>query len=370
MSDVHGGSGGWKRGLLLCALVMAGCTVYAEPRPVYRRPVYYYYPPPPQPVYVAPPPTYVAPPPAVVAAPQSDPALQQLLAPIALYPDPLLAVVLPAATFPDQVQAANQLVQANPNPPDPMIDAQPWDASVKALVRYPTVLAYMGNDPQWTSSVGSAFATNQQGVSAAIQDLRAQAQANGSLVSSPQATVISDNGLIAIQPTDPAYIYVPTYDPVLVYHGYYALGWGPRYATGVWLVNGWDWGGGVIVVGDWHGGWAYDHGWHRDPYWHGYPRAAYWHRDARWGPPPHFAHYAVRHDMEGRAWHPVAVHDTPARRAMERPGAPNAYRGQTNNQHPAYNVPGAHQGMPQDERLHETDAQRRAREKGEAEGNH
>jgi hypothetical protein len=125
---------------------------------------------------------------------------------------------------------------------------------------------------------------------AAIQQLRAQAIAQGNLVDTPQQVVVQDAGVIAIEPANPEVIYVPTYDPVVVYAGYRPLVFGPvAYATGPWLVNGVYWGGGVIFVGDWHGGYYYRGGrWGRDYAWRA-DRGRYWARDARFGPPPRIA---------------------------------------------------------------------------------
>jgi uncharacterized protein DUF3300 len=277
----------------VCALVlapvglglMAGCppveiVTVGEPPP----PPVVYYAPPPQPVYAPAPPA--EPPPAAAPA-EADPALQELVAPIALYPDPLLAVVLPASTYPDQVEQAAQWQQANPYAME-MIDQQPWDPSVKALAHYPSVLGYMASQPQWTQSLGSAFSDNQANVFEAIQDLRTEAVNNGSLVTTDQMVVVQDGATISLQPANPAMIYVPTYDPVLVYQGRYGITYGVGFVAGGWLVQGVDWDGGVVFVGDWHGGWAYDrYGWHRDHYWHGYDRDHYWHRDDRWGRRPY-----------------------------------------------------------------------------------
>jgi hypothetical protein len=279
--------------------IVGGCVVRVGPEYGYHRRYYdpYYVPPPA--VYVAPPaPVVVSEQPVAVAAPQADPALQQLVAPIALYPDPLIADILPAATYPDQVQQANQWVAANPGAPQEAIDAQNWAPSIKAMVHYPTVLNYMASQPGWTSSLGSAFSENQANVFEAIQDLRLQARNSGNLNSTVYMDVIPDGATISIQPADPAVIYVPAYDPVLVYRGPYVITYGPRFVTGPWLVGGVDWYGGIIFVGDWHGGWLWGPGgWHRDYYFHGYDHR--WARDDRWGPRPFVdrAHWAFRPEV-------------------------------------------------------------------------
>lgn len=293
---------GWSQGVggvLLAALViLGGCTVTVVPRGEYVvRPRPYYAPAPvvvvqPQPVATV----TVAP--VAEASAEPDAALQGLVAPIALYPDPLIAEILPACTYPDQVQAANQWVQANPNAAQADIDAQNWDPSIKSLAHYPTVLAYMAGEPQWMQSLGSAFSDNQANVFEAIQDLRVEAKNNGNLTSTMYMDVTTDGATVSIQPADPEVVYVPAYDPVLVYQGAAVITFGPRYASGVWLVQGVDWDGGVVFVGDWHGGWVYrDHGWFRDRLFHGYDHR--WGHDDRWGRRPFVErdHWAVRHEV-------------------------------------------------------------------------
>ncbi|MGA3065613.1 MAG: DUF3300 domain-containing protein, partial [Tepidisphaeraceae bacterium] len=245
-------------------------------------------PPPQEPVYSQP--NYAPPPgpaPAVEAAPASDDAaMQELVAPVALYPDPLLAVLLPASTFPDQIQQAAAWQQANQGAPDYAIAQQPWDPSVQAMVHYPSVLQYMNGDIQWTASLGSAVAANQGAVMAAIQELRAQAYSSGSLASTAQMDVMVEGSTIYIEPADPNYICVPAYDPVYAYQQRQDLSFGPQYAAGAWLYCGVDWGQGNIYQGDWHDGWQRGgRGWQRDPNWQ--PQAQHeWVRQQRYGPPP------------------------------------------------------------------------------------
>lgn len=266
----------------------------------------YYAPPPPAPYYYVPPPPEPAPQPPVQES--SDTQLQQLVAPIALYPDPILADILPASTFPDQIQAAAQWVQENPSPSDDAIAAQPWDPTVQALVHYPTVLNYMSSEIDWTRSLGSAVTNEQPDVMAAVQDLRAQAMAQGNLVNTPQQVIVQEGPTIYIQPADPQVIYIPTYDPVAVYGGPWRIGFGVPYVPGIWLGYGFDWDHHYFYHGDWRGGWAHGpYGWRRDPYWHGGPGP--WARDGRWGRPPFVApgHYAYRHEVMARRneWHHV-----------------------------------------------------------------
>jgi len=155
-------------------------------------------------------------------APLSAQELQQLAAPIALYPDSLVAQILGAATFPDQVAAASSwlkqysavsgsiLMQA--------VDVQPWDPSVKALTQFPSVLDNLAKNLAWTSSLGEAYHTQAAEVMAAIQVLRAKALAAGNLKSGQQLTVVQQSPqVIVIQPVNPQVVYVPMYNPAVVY---------------------------------------------------------------------------------------------------------------------------------------------------------
>jgi hypothetical protein len=251
------------------ALGLAGCTVVEENGP-----------PPAAPSYVQAP----APAPAPVVE-SDDAALQQLVAPVALYPDPLLAVVLPASTFPDQIQQAAYWQQMNNGAPDYVIAQQPWDPSVQALVHYPTVLQYMSGDIQWTTSLGSAFASDQPGVMNAVQELRAQAMACGSLQSSPQMEVIQNGPCIYLQPVNPNVICVPSYDAVYAYQRPEVVTYSVTYGVGAWLVYGFDWDNRSFYRGDWHEGWQPGpNGWQRQQNWQ--PQAQPWVRDQSHGPPP------------------------------------------------------------------------------------
>src|ERR1700690_1197067 len=131
--------------------------------------------------------------------------LDNLLAPVALYPDPLLAQVLLAATFPDQIDEAARFVRADSNPND--IDGQSWDVSVKAVAHYATVLFTMAPDLDWTTSLGQAYVNQSDDVMASIQRLRAEAQAAGNLTTDADMQVVDDGGAIDIWPAQPQYIY-------------------------------------------------------------------------------------------------------------------------------------------------------------------
>jgi hypothetical protein len=146
-------------------------------------------------------------------APQSAAELQALVAPIALYPDALVAQILTASTFPDQVAIANYWMEQNKSLTGSAlmqaVNKQSWDASVKALTEFPSVLNNLSNNLTWTSSLGEAYHDQQAEVMTAIQTLRAQAKAAGNLKSSSQITVVQQSPqTIVIQPANPQVVYV------------------------------------------------------------------------------------------------------------------------------------------------------------------
>ena len=146
---------------------------------------------------------------------------QQLVAPIALYPDSLVAQILAAATNPTEIVQAWRWMQQHPGLQGQAlagaVDSQPWDPSVKALVQFPSVLDNMNTNLSWTSALGDAYANEPQALLDAVQVLRQQAQAAGRLQSTPQQTVSTQGQTIVIEPTDPEVVYVPAYDPWLAY---------------------------------------------------------------------------------------------------------------------------------------------------------
>jgi hypothetical protein len=152
---------------------------------------------------------------------QSAEELDQLVAPIALYPDELVAQILAAATYPAGVVEADRWLQEHPDlKGDALaeaIDAQSWDPSVKALTQFPFVLAMLDKNLSWTSSLGDASMNEQQSVLDAVQVMRQRAQQAGNLTSTPQETVTTQEQTIVIEPADPEVIYVPEYDPWVVY---------------------------------------------------------------------------------------------------------------------------------------------------------
>jgi len=193
---------------------------------------------------------------------QTPDQLQQLVAPIALYPDSLVAQILAASTFPEQVVEADRWVQAHPDLKGEdlgkAVDQQPWDPSVKALSAFPSVLGNMDKNLSWTSSLGDAYYNQQQDVMNAVQVMRRRAQAAGDLKTTPQQTVATQDSNVTIDPTDPDEVYVPAYDPWLVY-GEPIVAWPGWYPyPGIWF------GGPYLNFGlgfgiGWYGGFGW--GW-------------------------------------------------------------------------------------------------------------
>ena len=148
--------------------------------------------------------------------------LQSLVAPIALYPDALVAQILNASTFPDQIAVANYWMQQNKSLTGSAlmtaVDKQSWDPSVKALTQFPSVLNNLTQNLSWTSQLGEAYHNQQSEVMAAVQTMRAKAKAAGNLKSGSQITVVQQAPqTIVIQPTNPQIVYVPEYNPTVVY---------------------------------------------------------------------------------------------------------------------------------------------------------
>jgi Protein of unknown function (DUF3300) len=147
--------------------------------------------------------------------------LDSLTAPIALYPDALLAQVLMASTFPQEVQAAQAWSKGHPQQSgDDAVKAvasKPWDPSVQSLVAFPQVLATMASKPEWVTHIGDAFLAQPNAVMDSVQRLRKQAQQAGNLKSNEQQKVVVEQNTIQIQPANPQVVYVPTYNPTVVY---------------------------------------------------------------------------------------------------------------------------------------------------------
>jgi hypothetical protein len=251
-----------------------------------------------------------------VYAPVPANDMDALVAPIALYPDALVAQILGAATYPDQVEAADTFVKSNYNLSGEALiqaaDGQDWDPSVVALLQFPNVLDKLAQNLGWTSALGDVSANQQADVMAAIQRMRAKAYAAGNLKSGQQIKVVKESpDIIVIQPASPQVVYVPTYNPAVVYGapvitpGYSAgtvagaaiISFGAGIAVGAmigspscgWGYYGWrmNWSGRAIYCG---GGPYYG-----NPYWWGgyYPgfrpgyRPPYYPPPRPPRPPPH-----------------------------------------------------------------------------------
>src|SRR5437899_10259864 len=207
--------------------------------------------------------------------------LDSLVAPIALYPDPLLAQTLAASTYPLEVIQLQQWMDRNKNlQGKALADAvakQPWDPSVQSLVEFPDVVQRMAGNVQWTTDLGNAFLAQQSDVMGAVQRMRAKAQGTGNLKTSAQQvvqteTVPSGKQVITVEPAQPDVVYVPSYDPQVVYgaappaYPYYpytypgyvpgtALAWGAGIALGAAAWGSWgghwgdcDWNGGNVKI--------------------------------------------------------------------------------------------------------------------------
>ena len=246
-SAQRGRQSGWLGLLLVAALALApAATARAETAP-------------------ATPPATATAPPAAEAPEQvwTAAALDTLTARIALYPDALIAQILPAATFPLQVVEAARWLEAKKTAAEG--DTQEWDASIKALLRYPRVLRMMSDDLRWTDELGQAFVAQPEDVLKAIQRLRRVARALGNLKPTPRQRVIVDpDSVIVIAPpeAEPDVIYVPIYDPSVVFFEppppaglwiTFDLG----FPLGIWIGTGVSWASWHVV----HGGWGHDWGW-------------------------------------------------------------------------------------------------------------
>jgi hypothetical protein len=201
--------------------------------------------------------------------------IEQLVAPIALYPDALVAQVLMASTYPLEVVQAARWSKDNPELKDKALqdalEKQPWDPSVKSLTAFPGTLAMMSDRLDWTQKLGDAFLAQQKEVLAAVQQLRSRAQAAGNLKTTTEQKVTTEQQdgttVIKIEPTDPQVVYVPTYNSTVVYGpwpypAYPPYYWPPPvyyppgtvffgFTIGIAIGAGWggcNWGGGNVYI--------------------------------------------------------------------------------------------------------------------------
>lgn len=208
------------------------------------------------------------------AKPLSQAELEQILAPVALYPDDVLSQILIASTYPLEIVQADRWAKQNSGLKGDALtvalEKQPWDPSVKSLVNFPQVLGMMSEKIDLTQKVGDAFLAQRQDVMKAVQSLRAKAQASGNLKTTKEQQVIVEKETIVIQPANPEVVYVPTYNPTVVYGtwpypayppyyyyppSYYAGAAFVGFAAGVAVGAAWgyawghcNWGGGDIDI--------------------------------------------------------------------------------------------------------------------------
>ena len=214
-------------------------------------------------------------------SPLSAEQLHQLIAPIALYPDALVAQILAASAYPTQIVEANRFLKENPNLKGQElgaeVDRQDWDPSVKALCQFPSVMANLDRDLSWTQELGDANYNQSADVMQAIQIMRHKAQDAGNLRTTPQQRVYDRDDQVQIDPADPDTVYVPQYNPAYVY----------GYPVGVWpgFYPWWGFGGPYISFGfgfpiapffgfgwGWHG-WGIGWGFHGGVFFGGHPYA-------------------------------------------------------------------------------------------------
>ena len=217
--------------------------------------------------------------------------LEKLAAPIAMHPDPLVAIILPASVYPLEIVQAARFVQDTNNVPK--VDEQSWDDNVKAVAKFPDLIQKMNDDLTWTMDLGQAFLDQQKELMDTIQSLRAKAQNLGTLQTTPQQIVVVTNiviektveqqvvtvtnTVVQIQPSNPQVIYVPTYPPSMYYYYPPPIYVGPPPAVtfavgitvGLIIANNCDWHHGGVYVGHhgvavWGGGGYHGGGYHND----------------------------------------------------------------------------------------------------------
>jgi len=210
--------------------------------------------------------------------------MEKLVAPIALYPDSLVALIMPATTTASDVVLAARFFAGGGQQAD--IDKQFWSESVKSLAHYPDIIKWMDENLAWTQQMGEVFAAQPADVMAAIQRLRVHARETGLLTDTPQQHVVVEQEVVYIVPADPTYIYIPRYDPEILwtrrsYSGSF-ISFGIGLGIGNWLFYDCDWPGRTIYVQRRHPGWSYHPGWRPPPpavrvnvvrEWHPDPRA-------------------------------------------------------------------------------------------------
>jgi hypothetical protein len=197
--------------------------------------------------------------------------LDALVAPIALYPDPLLSQTLVAATYPLEIMQLQQWLQKNAGLKDQAladaVSKQPWDPSIQAMAALPEVVKRLSDDIQWTTDLGNAFLAQQSDVMDAVQRMRGKAEGSGALASNEQQTVetrvVDNKSVIVVEQADPEVVYVPSYNPVAVYgppvYPYPSIYYPPY--SGVVAASAISFGVGVAMGAAWGGGWGWGAGW-------------------------------------------------------------------------------------------------------------
>lgn len=197
----------------------------------------------------------------------SEEELEKVVAPIALYPDSLVAIILPASTASSDIVLAARYLSGGGTSEG--VVNQGWADSVVSLAHYPDVVAWMDSNLEWTQQLGAAFTGQPSEVMDAIQRLRLSARQNGQLVDTPQQTVVVENDVVYVQPADPDVIYVPRYDAEWVWSrrpcsgGFLSFGVG--FSVGNWLFFDCGWSDRVVYVHNRDASWHYVRGWRPPP---------------------------------------------------------------------------------------------------------
>jgi hypothetical protein len=238
----------------------------------------------------------------------TDAELDDLLGPIALYPDPLLAQMLPASTYPSEIVDAAAWLGGGGDISG--IDGQDWDESVKAIAYYPDVLNMMAANIDWTADLGDAFVNQPEDVMNSVQRLRWQARSLGNLESNDQETVSIDGDYIEIIPAQPEYIYLPQYNPTVIY----VRRWTPGVTRFIMFGRRMPIGGWLTLDFDWHNHHVIYHGWNRPG----------WVNNAR----PHIhiknVYISKSRPYIDQAWRHDASHGNPGRYTTSRRGGTRA----------------------------------------------
>lgn len=262
--------------------------------------------------------------------------IEILVSPIALYPDALVALILPASTRPSDIVLASRFLKSGEAQNDR--DAQAWEDSVKALTHYPEVIAYLDDNLAWTQSLGECFLAQPADVMNAIQNVRSRARSGGLLTDTAEQEVIMEEGEIRIVPAQPTVIYVPRYDPEVLYltsaRTYYDgpfLSFGIGYGIGAWLGYDCDWRYRSVRISHRAPDWYHNYNWRTRPVyshagngqWRNWTPAPQHAQNPR---PPHRADVVLR---PSHGW------NTPGQTRVESPGSGRDQRRDRPNNHPA-----------------------------------